>query len=291
MSKVSDYMTLPSNASMDVYPQNTLANYRVKLPRKYEFSEEVEVALVEFSYTKSWRRESEIGGLIKFKTIGNYPDLIEEMLENALVPVHLPEHDYARIEELVIRINSVIENVAGFIDLPYVEYLSHHNKIKIHEGTFGLKSPANGDVFSITVGPIFSEKIEKYLELSVRGPEHQAEIEYYRYNNGSLYDEMHSQLREVNVDGDIKMLFVYSNLTYPSVVGDTTAQLLRTTAVTREVNQGDQVAVIFQTPHYLRLLRKTFDEIEIDIKDSTGNHPKFLFGRTSVTLHFKSRDG
>ncbi|KAJ8039500.1 hypothetical protein HOLleu_17245 [Holothuria leucospilota] len=48
------YLTLPSNSSMDVYPENTLSNYRVKLPTSLQLSGEWEVGLMEISYNHSW---------------------------------------------------------------------------------------------------------------------------------------------------------------------------------------------------------------------------------------------
>ena len=48
------YVTLPSNSSMDVYPENTLSNYRVKLPTSLQLSGEWEVGLVEIAYPHSW---------------------------------------------------------------------------------------------------------------------------------------------------------------------------------------------------------------------------------------------
>ena len=48
------YVTLPSNSSMDVFPENTLSNYRVKLPTSLQLSGEWEVGLVEIAYPHSW---------------------------------------------------------------------------------------------------------------------------------------------------------------------------------------------------------------------------------------------
>ena len=50
MSMRSEYIFLPSNASMRTYPENSLANYKVKLPKKYKFDENYEVGLVEISF-------------------------------------------------------------------------------------------------------------------------------------------------------------------------------------------------------------------------------------------------
>jgi len=44
------YMTLPSNSSMDYYPQNSVAQYTTKLNGQIELDGEWEVGLTEISF-------------------------------------------------------------------------------------------------------------------------------------------------------------------------------------------------------------------------------------------------
>ena len=48
------YLTLPSNSSMELYPDNTLAHYVTKLPQRIELDGQWEVGLVEIQYPHSW---------------------------------------------------------------------------------------------------------------------------------------------------------------------------------------------------------------------------------------------
>ena len=48
------YVTLPSNASMDFYPNNTVAKYTTKLANRIELDGEWEVGLVELMYPCNW---------------------------------------------------------------------------------------------------------------------------------------------------------------------------------------------------------------------------------------------
>ncbi|KAI8477990.1 hypothetical protein Bbelb_442810 [Branchiostoma belcheri] len=50
----SFYVTLPSDGSMDIFPENTVTNYRTKLAHPIELSGEWEVGLVEIQYPHSW---------------------------------------------------------------------------------------------------------------------------------------------------------------------------------------------------------------------------------------------
>ena len=44
------YLTLPSNASMKIYPDNTVAKYTTQLPNNIELDGDWEVALTEIQY-------------------------------------------------------------------------------------------------------------------------------------------------------------------------------------------------------------------------------------------------
>ena len=50
----SFYLTLPSNSSMNYYPNNTLANYVTNLPHSFNFPGEWEVGPSEIQFPISW---------------------------------------------------------------------------------------------------------------------------------------------------------------------------------------------------------------------------------------------
>lgn len=51
---MSFYVTLPSDGSIDVYPDNTLSHFFTKLPRPIELTGQWEVGLVELIYPRMW---------------------------------------------------------------------------------------------------------------------------------------------------------------------------------------------------------------------------------------------
>ena len=48
------YLTLPSNASMKMYPDITLAHYITDLPRRVDLTGEWECGLAEIQYPHTW---------------------------------------------------------------------------------------------------------------------------------------------------------------------------------------------------------------------------------------------
>ena len=54
MSGTHFYLTLPSNASLDVFPDNKTTSYRVKLPQGIDLEGSWEVGLYSVSYPNTW---------------------------------------------------------------------------------------------------------------------------------------------------------------------------------------------------------------------------------------------
>lgn len=61
------YVTLPSNASFDVYPSNKIWNYRTKLAKPIILKEPHEVALIEIQYPRNWHSFTTNDGWISIK--------------------------------------------------------------------------------------------------------------------------------------------------------------------------------------------------------------------------------
>ena len=65
---MSFYVTLPSNSSMEFYPDNVITNFTTQLKIPIKFDVPYEVALVEISFNQSWKKKL---GLLNFSYNGN----------------------------------------------------------------------------------------------------------------------------------------------------------------------------------------------------------------------------
>ena len=54
MSETHFYLTLPSNSSLGIFPDNKTTRYRVKLPQTIDFEGNREVGLYSLSYPNTW---------------------------------------------------------------------------------------------------------------------------------------------------------------------------------------------------------------------------------------------
>lgn len=82
------------------------------------------------------------------------------------------------------------------------------------------------------------------------------------------------------------LLTVMSVLSLPHIVGDVNVQLLRIVPV----EHGDFVTKTYENIQYFPVLIKSFQTIEINIKDDMGVPIEFNHGKTIVTLHFRQRN-
>ena len=70
-------------------------------------------------------------------------------------------------------------------------------------------------------------------------------------------------------------------------MGDKTTQLLRVVPV--KGASGDMVTKIYENVHYVPLQLKSFEDVEINIRDDSGNYVPFERGALNVTLHFRRK--
>ena len=97
------------------------------------------------------------------------------------------------------------------------------------------------------------------------------------------------ELGRFNIDMDpIHSIYVYCDIVEPRIIGDAMAPLLRVVPVTG--HHGDNVAVTYQNIHYIPVQKKNFQDLEINLRDDTGELVPFERGKLTVTLHFRKRN-
>ena len=108
-------------------------------------------------------------------------------------------------------------------------------------------------------------------------------VEEFYYNN--TYEAVWAPALDRAIDN----LFIYNNLTEPVYVGNVKSPLLCITP--REIKRpGGSNTHSFDSPIYMPLTRKTFNQVDITIRDGAGCIVPFMEGKTIITLHFRMRD-
>ena len=279
---MSFYMTLPSNSSSNHY-NNKQSNYTTKLDNPLSFSVPYEVALVEFSYRQYLSFDI---GMIKIKF----------NKDNDYRPCRIRIFDNEPIEHLIERMNYEISEY-----YTKLAFLVNTNKIDPYQDHFEMirdfdKHLKEGLVFDRSQQPTikmptFGLKKDYKNRLFLDIPENTIVV-FDGYCNTLFkgYQEMKSYHEFVLLSeflNFVDYLMVYCDIVDPQNVGDTYAQLLRTICTTGEFNKSTEK--IYTTPHYIPVCKSFITNINIDIRDPSGEQVKFenLLSKVLVKLHFR----
>ena len=138
------YLTLPSNNSMEFYPENTVANFKTRLANPISLEGDWDVALYELQYKRMWY------------TI-NYEDThITYQLEHAILNV--PQGYYNSIDEIVKTLNTLFEQFktnSGRENAPKFGYNNRTKKIfiNLNHGDRITFKPKLASILGITDNP------------------------------------------------------------------------------------------------------------------------------------------
>ena len=241
------YLTLPSNASTDIFPDNKTTGYRIKLPETINLEGDWEVGVYSIIYPNSWY------------TIADDND-------DRNMYFGFPPHGFA--------------TSIGF-DYGYYEdagkFIEKANKIMKLDKNLkgGVQFKENNLTKKITVeiksgySMTFNKRVSRILGFESSTP-------VFKKTTVSPYGADMSVLSTI---------YVYCDIVEPQVVGDVSAQLLRSIPVQGKF--GDIISETFVNIQYAPMLRKSFEDVEILLRGDTGDPVPFERGKVVVTLHFR----
>lgn len=247
------YLTLPSNSSMNYYPDNTLTDYITLLPNTIDLEGDWEVGLVEIQYPHNWHNVSGSTNERMFEIRLPSTDNPEGPMETYLFALYA---GYYPTPEFLVKKITKVANVALIPTGKTIElkYDPVQEKVKLQPTPCILTVP---------------EQIQMMLGMET--------------NTLTSVDFSEQVVNMQPLDS----LYVYCDVTEPRVVGDSLVPLLRIVPV--EGAHSNLVTRIYENVHYVRVQRKSFQTIEIYIRDRTGKKVPFERGTLNVTLHFRQR--
>ena len=231
-----------------------------------------EVALQEIQFPHSWFNIRK--GYNKFHKIYYELDLkdkkdIEESYSNHIIPtsstsiireIGVPYGGYEKIESLIEKLN---ENEKKDPHPFIYRYDKHSCKVFI-KVPFGCGISFHESDIARCLG----FKQEKQFKQSSR------EKPYSEFESDAIVSRK-----------SIESIYIYSDIVENQYVGDYKVPLLRVVPV--RSNFGEMDWIHYDKPHYMRLSRENINNIEINIRDSTGEFVSFESGKVIVTLVFR----
>jgi hypothetical protein len=304
----SFYMTLPSNSSLDYYPDNTLTRYVTKLPQLFDLDGTWEVGLSEIQFPISWANINFVD--VALFILVWYKNSEGQYDRSDWVNVSPPPGHYESPEVLVRQINAKIERVEHRKNGVRFLYNEISKKVTVRFDQLSLSE--TGLQFTRPLAELLGFDYERVTALrQIDPPSLDDTAAKTRQRRHNVVEEVRGyKLKAVGGSGGyVRMvpedalsytassvcdlqrgfysLFVYCDIVEPVVVGDVRAPLLRVVNISGK--EGLTISRIYQNVQYLPIQRKQFDTIEIDIRDDTGEKVAFERGKVIVVLHFRRR--
>lgn len=250
------YLTLPSNSSMNYYPNNMVTNYTTHLPSTVDLSDgEWEVALAEAHYPFSFLTVGE----------GTYIKLVLGMRDS--------KGGLAVVDKLLIKVEP--GNYSSTEEL--VHAINNHPQMKSNLCAFSYDERSSRVELMSTSSAVQSLKLSPSLALQ------------FGYEVDTDIVKRHRSVRPANLFAGLPShMYVYCDLVEPQLVGDAVAPLLKILNIDiRNYTYGANTTVYIIDPHYVPVIKTSFESVEIDLRDNQGRHLPFHFGTTCMKLHFR----
>lgn len=273
------YVTLPSNASMEMYPDNTVANYTTSLPNRIELEEgsSWEVGLSEIVYPYSaytihsgeWFKVMMVmNNRNDFRDIGGGEVAVKEGWYDS--PKQLVESMAGAWQAHWERMKDAL--TVG-MDKSFYEHTIPLIKISFDERTNKMTILSSNNNIYVQLSPLLAD----ILSLGT--------MRRTSYHSVRAYRGIRTSSTEIDLKRGHHTLFVYCSIVTDSIVGDSRVPLLR--AFSMHGARGESTRETFIKPHYMPVRTHNFDTIEIAIKGETGEVIPFTYGHSYVTLHFR----
>ena len=246
------YVTLPSNSSMDYYPDNTLSDFTTKLFKPINLSGEYEVALTEISFPHSFYNLTEPFNRVLYSGNGSQRNIRE---------IFVPPGYYHDLAELFSTMYELMDDLGKANIKLTLNKNTQKVNAKLRDGAFVELHP----VLAAMLG--FVEKPDDKL-LSFR-----------------ILNSLEGNL-PIDLNGGLYSLYLYTDIVADQMIGDAFAPLLRIVHIDKR-KCGDIVTCTYQSPNFVKMKMKYFDTIDMHIRRDTGEKISFQRGKVIVKLCFR----
>lgn len=290
----SFYLTLLSNSSLDIFPENKTSSFKVFLNKEINLEGHWNCALSEIIYPNTFHNVGTGNEKIYVKFICNVVEdglTLERKVKSFTLKIDLGF--YTNLEALLKGVNRVFKNQFS-CELFYGE-ATEDNFIIVQQQQ--LKAMF-GQMYLDTVSLYREEeeideqtekarKIEYDVDINIRlDPILALQLGFTPCSN--IFNlEISPHTAGVTL-GLPKEILIYVNIIEPQIISNVNAQVLKIVkALDKNMSFGETVAREILNRNYVRVNKKCFQVISIELRDSTGNFIPFAHGLSLVVVHFK----
>ena len=253
---------LVSNASTELFPDNTLSYFSNFLPEQVILEGQWEVASSEKSYPSMYQNITE--GYLKF---------FDEKRSKSSSTYNLEPGLYTSIRDIAEAMNTLIQEKNKHKETCITVKVSRRTQKVV----IILANDTSGLAFrSIDLGHIFGNNVGNQFGVLMK-------------RKGPLEPQFGYDILRIH------SLMIYSDLVEYTIVGDTKAPLLRCFPFFSKLKGGDIVTTgqymnyqTFRNLQFRPLLKNSFQSIHIDLRDTSGEKLPFVSaGITRLVLMFR----
>lgn len=295
------YVDLFSNASTDVYQDNTLSHFRNKLYNALDLEDHMEVSLCELSFVDSVNNIPHTDSatfkifdfLYEIKNDDNSPtQYYGKMYEFTLEPGF-----YDSPQKLVDYINqSVWEKVTRLKNIPIFKYNQVTGHILFYYPDENFFTFFLLKEMLVLMGVFHHSKGVPQKQVIMGSTKPALEYRYHdelrKFADKRQYISMVPRSDSFQYPCSLDYLdsiYCYTDIIHEVITGDKKTSLLRIASIKRDPN--NRITICYENPHYIPLRVRHITDIRIELRDSKGSFILFTSGRyTRVKLHFKKRE-
>ena len=275
------YVQFPSNASTEIYKNNTLSSYTNNFKQPLVLNEEYDVGLAEIQFPQTWNNIRSGSNTIEIRY--SYP---RSKRERYMVK-EIPPGYYENIPDLI----EVIKSIYGS---------TQDRRLTAAKVTLvGLEITYNATTRRVTVNTDNLKLKIRKADGKLHTPRaYQAQIKLnddvarlLGFKNGTVIKKGKSLTSEFAAvkSGGIHQMYLYTDCIHPQPHPDGNVNILRTIAIDEDSNKK-YISKRFQKIFYYPLKLRTITDISFDLYDDTGKHMAFDSGKVLVILHFRKRN-
>jgi hypothetical protein len=279
------YLTLLSDASLNFYPENRHNFFTVQLPRTIHLSEDFRVAATSITFPQTVQNMTADNNRLILEMDKYDPKDPDEVFK-LRVTINVPHDNYANIYEVIKGLN-----------------------VAAAEKFMNIKGEQLGDLFKINeatqrieIDSLQRDLLCKKSKIQYDGTKSQCHMTRL-YLEGRLalmcgFDpDKHNLLNKNETIGRYpynlnlgfpNQLFIHTDIIESQIIGDKKTQVLKICPILDKMASfGDVTERTFHNCDFLKLAKRSFDKITIQIKDNKDALLPFLFGSLTVQLLFK----
>lgn len=273
------YITLPSTASMDIYPENAVSHFTTRLQKPLDLSGRWAVGLCEISMPSKWDNVSD-KAIMRFSFARDELDETLTATGKKIVETYtckVKPGFYETPQQLIQELNYAW--TCMYLEIPkrsrphpqdgynIFTYDNLNNVIRFTKQVTDLGVPS--EIFI---------SMDLALILGIG-------------EGRNVWESLTSSTRRrpINLNIMAPHVYLYSDICEYVPVGHTLSPLLRIIPMASYIGNSrlNDITHTYDKPHYINLSRQYIEQIHIDLRDELGQYIAFASGKSIIKLHLR----